>query len=119
MTESTTATERRTYTFGAPATSMLVNLDLPRAIALMGALVFAFAMMLGGQLVIALASMLIGAALAFTRPGGRPAIQPDRRGGPLAQPALLSGHLVRAALNSLAQGLDARASCEGPHGQPR
>jgi hypothetical protein len=74
MTESTTIPERRTYTFGAPATSMLVNLDLPRAIALMGALVFAFAMMLSGQLVIALASILTGAALSFTRPGGRPAI---------------------------------------------
>ena len=74
MSESTTIPERRTYAFGAPSTSMLVNLDLPRAITLMGALVFAFGLMLAGQLVIALGSLLIGGALAFTRPGGRPAI---------------------------------------------
>lgn len=74
MSESTTIPERRTYAFGAPSTSMLVNLDLPRAITLMGALVFAFGLMLAGQLVIALGSLLIGGALAFTRPGGRPAV---------------------------------------------
>jgi len=74
MSESTTIPERRTYAFGAPSTSMLVNLDLPRAITLMGALVFAFGLMLAGQLVVALGSLLIGGALAFTRPGGRPAV---------------------------------------------
>ncbi|MHB8290668.1 MAG: hypothetical protein ACYDEY_15875, partial [Acidimicrobiales bacterium] len=74
MSPTDSIPNRRTYSYGAPSTSMLVNLDLARALVLMGSLVLAFAFMLSGQLPLGLFAIASGAALVFLRPGAKPAV---------------------------------------------